>query len=69
MRWTAFGGYVRAQGAENDALPSAGTGPLMRRRQPAGGTPHEYVDAIITEVGVVRPPYVANLRAADLHDG
>ena len=27
-------------------------------------TPHEYVDAIITEVGVVRPPYEANLRAA-----
>ena len=27
-------------------------------------TPHEYVDAIITEVGVIRPPYEANLRAA-----
>ena len=27
-------------------------------------TPNEYVDAIITEVGVVRPPYVENLRAA-----
>ena len=27
-------------------------------------TPHEYVDAIITEAGVIRPPYEANLRAA-----
>ncbi len=27
-------------------------------------TPNEYVDAIVTEVGVVRPPYVENLRAA-----
>ena len=27
-------------------------------------TPNEYVDAIITEVGVIRPPYVENLRAA-----
>ena len=27
-------------------------------------TPNEYVDAIITEVGVVRAPYVENLRAA-----
>ncbi len=29
-------------------------------------TPNEYVDAIVTEVGVVRPPYVENLRAAVL---
>ena len=27
-------------------------------------TPNEYVDAIITEVGVLRPPYVVNLRTA-----
>ena len=37
----------------------------IRIRNPAFDvTPNEYVDAIITEVGVVRPPYVKNLRAA-----
>lgn len=37
----------------------------IRIRNPAFDvTPNKYVDAIITEVGVVRPPYVENLRVA-----
>jgi len=30
-------------------------------------TPHRYITAIITEVGVVRPPFVEGLRGACLH--
>ncbi len=62
LRFAALGMTCGSEGAEEKMGVGLKLVPAFAGTR--GGS--KYVDAIVTEVGVVRPPYVENLRAAVL---